>query len=216
MSSGVYFADAKSGIDKDFVLLVEGQDDAHFVDALLEDLGADPHRTGVLYIKGKDKLSENLKNLKKSRPFLLGKIRRVAIIRDADTSGAEALQSIQNALRDFDLAMPNHADFAQAPDSPDIGIFILPSDQTDGDLERVCLTTLGSDERLAYVRDFLRRVQERFGALDRMHKREAMAYFSAVPVETRGVGWAFRKTDLFDRAHSSLDPLKDFLRRFIS
>jgi hypothetical protein len=214
--SGRFFSTSKGAVDREKVLFVEGEDDAFFFDKLLDLKGADPNTVGIVYLHGKYKLDENIGIFKRTRLFQEGRPRKLAIVLDADASGQNALADVQRILRTHGLPAPNHGAFEQRAGSPDIGILIIPSVESDGDLEKICLGTLGDDPRLVRIEEFQEEYQQSFGRLDRIYKRRAAIFLACSKAETRGVGRAFQSSNLFDHGHQSLDEIKSFLDRFLT
>jgi hypothetical protein len=82
--------------------------DAHFFDALLDDMEADPQRIGIAYLNGKDALEANLDSLVKTSAFVQKQMRKLAIVWDADASGAVSLKAVQSALQARGFPSPDH------------------------------------------------------------------------------------------------------------
>jgi len=155
--SGRFFSGPKGRSDRQNVLMVEGQDDAVFVDTLLFLVGAAPERVGVVYIEGKTKLEINVADLIKSRPFVTGQIRKYAIILDSDQAPEQTLAEAHRALTANGQPTPAHGVFREDAKGVAVGVFLIPSDVEAGDLEKLCLATLGTDGLLTMAAIFWRR-----------------------------------------------------------
>lgn len=214
METGIYFEGPKGRIDRSRLMLVEGVDDAHFFDTLLGQANADPAQVGLLYMRGKDALSDNLSMLIKSPSFQSGKVVRIAIVLDSDTVPAAALQSVNDALTVLGWPHFEGSGFNQVTPALSLGLHLLPSMEEPGDLERVCLATIPEDERVIKSVAFQQDIDMNHGPLDKTYKRQAAIFLACVAAETRGVGRAF-ELGVFDSAHSSLNPLKGFITEFL-
>ena len=203
------FFDGPNGrADRERLFVVEGIDDACFVDALLTEHAADPAKVGVVYTEGKDRLRANLGSLVRSSAFVRGAIRHYAIVADADSDPATETARIHTILRE--LGQPEASHGSLSAGTPGVGLFLLPSDHEAGCLERLLLGTMPDDKRFQYVRDFFRDVQVSFEALDEPDKRLSRIYLDCCPGHSRGAGRAFRDGK-FDHAHSALAPFKRFI-----
>lgn len=213
--SGRYFSGPKERSDREMVLMVEGQDDAFFFDALLEQVGAVPDRVGLVYIQGKTNLGMNIADLIKSRAFVTRHTRKYAIVVDSDDVPASTIQEVHRALTVNGQPTPGHAAFQAGAQGVVVGIFLVPSEREDGDLEKLCLASLGDEPLLRLARDFLAQVNRDFGPLPSLYKSLAQIYLACRPEDTRGVGRAFRQ-GIFNRDHACLEPVRNFLRAFIA
>lgn len=212
MPPAVYFDGPNRRSNRSRILIVEGEDDAKFFDHLLSDINADPDRVGIVYIRGKDNLLENLKLLAKSPSYVKGEIAKIAIVRDSDENPQAQLQSINSVMRA--IGWPNFESLGfKTQGNTSYGVFLLPETEP-GDLERVCLDTISGHKKLGLVREFYDNIIESFGALDRPYKRQASIFLACSSVETRGVGSAFA-LGLFDKNHESLGNLRNFLTELV-
>ena len=123
-------------ISEDLLLLVEGRDEFHLFEQLVESCFSDRPGIQVMDIGGKTTLGRNLKTVHtaaRSRPSL----RAIGIVRDADASAAASFQSVRDHVQQADYTPPpTHAEFSDK--SPSIGIFIVPDGSAPGAIETVC------------------------------------------------------------------------------
>ncbi len=209
-----FFLDSsRKEVDHKRILLVEGKDDAYFFEKLLQLKSANPEDVAIIATGGKTELKKSLIQLMKQSPFVRGNVLCLAIVQDADQSGANTLGNIQNDLQSVALPAPPHGVFQNGPLS--VGIFVLPSASEEGDLEKVCLETVATKPRLHLTKQFFEQIQSRFGTLDRSHKRLAAIYLACSMEETKGVGRAFQKTTVFDCHHHCLNDINSFLDAFL-
>lgn len=123
-------------ITSDIQLLVEGNDQRNFFEAL------------VKHLKLPDIQIRNFGGVTELRGFLaafvnmehIANVRRIGIVRDAETSAASAFASVQSALANAGLPMPSQpANLADG--TPNVGVFILPDNRDSGMLETLLCAT---------------------------------------------------------------------------
>src|SRR3989304_3874168 len=89
-------------ISKPYLLVVEGQDEKRFFEAIISHLGL--QNIQVMPIGGKTKLRENLRALV-SAPGFAGVV-SLGVVRDADNDPDAAFRSVTDALGAAELAVP--------------------------------------------------------------------------------------------------------------
>lgn len=199
--------------NREKVIFVEGADDAHFLDILLDQLGASPENTGVVTVNGKGNFPSQLKLFAKSPAFTTGKIKRVCIIRDADDSVDGAVSATRSAFFNAFGISPNHGEFT-SKDNVDFGFFIMPNSLENGDLEKLCLSTVIGNELESRAADFLNSLEAE--PVDQYYKRKAQVYLAGHVGELcRGAGLGFKRGH-FDDTSPNLDELKEFLRDLLA
>jgi hypothetical protein len=197
------------------VLVVEGPDDAYFFDSILQSLGIDPEGVGIVILGGIGNLKSNLANLKKSRPFVEGRISRVAVVRDADYDRAASLADLEDAIRGNGFPHGALGQFAEFEAGKSIGCYMLPPDDGTGNLESLLLATVEGDLRVQWSGELFARVEAQFGELDRRHKRLMQLFLACRPEDCRGPGRAFH-LGAFPRDSGALAGLKGFLEAFLT
>lgn len=210
----IYFDGPKGRNDRPKLLVVEGQDDAHFFDKLLTDAAADPSQIGIIYTGGTGGLERELALLAKSRPFIEGRITKIGIVQDADADPAAKINSIHAALQSIGFPSPGHGAF-QAVGPLTVGVFLLPNALVQGDLELVCLSTVEATDKAQRVVAYFDGMDADYGPFDRKYKRQAFIYLACVDTETRGVGHAFSE-GVFDSDHQSLIDVKNFVTAMVA
>lgn len=212
MSIKPLFFEGKLGRqDREKVVFVEGTDDAYFLDAILEDIGADPKNVGVLVVDGVGNFASAFLNYSKSSAFR--KATGVLAVRDADQDpgGAEAeLRSgFEKAFKvnvsSAEIVKHKNTSFAQ---------LIVPSALENGELEKLCLDTVSTTDLYSIANKC---VTDAYGinAFTQIDKRKAQVFLATFPdVLCRGAGMGFRR-GYFDKAHPSLDDIKDFIKKFL-
>ena len=129
-------------IDKEIQLLVEGNDQLNFFEALMKHLSMpviQMHNFG-----GVNDLREFLSSFVIARNF--AKVRSIGIVRDAERSAGSAFRSVQSALGNASLPAPAYAGQTSSG-SPRVSVFILPDNSEPGMLETLlCRTFAGTVE----------------------------------------------------------------------
>lgn len=108
------------------LLLVEGETPKHFCEALLRHLGLHDG-IEVRSYGGNADLKRFLEGLASTTEFKTN-VRRLAVVRDAETDARAALQAVRDAM-----------DAAQLPGRVQTSIFILPDNENPGMLETLCI-----------------------------------------------------------------------------
>ena len=123
-------------IDEEIQLLVEGNDQRNFFEALAK------------HLSKPDIQMQNFGGVNEFHGFLSGfvrisnfaKVRSIGIVRDAETSAGAAFQSVQLALKKAGLPVPTHAG-QPISGPPMISVFILPDNRQPGMLETLLCQT---------------------------------------------------------------------------
>ncbi len=136
------------------VLIGEGRDEENFFKALVVHLGVTDVQ--VEEYGGKANLQNYLREfgLRPGRPNVVG----LGITRDADSSVAQAFQSVCTSLRNNGLPAPT-ASGQIAAGPPRVGVFILPDNRRNGMLEDLCLDAVQTDGAIACVDDYFQCVR---------------------------------------------------------
>ena len=130
----------KAPITSSVQLLVEGNDQRNIYEAM------------VAHLKLPDIQVRNFGGVHELRRYLaafvnvadFSTVRQLGIVRDAEASASSALESVQSALRNADLAAPVGTT-ALAPGEPNVGVLVLPDGADSGMLETLlCRTSAGA------------------------------------------------------------------------
>ncbi|WP_342637437.1 DUF3226 domain-containing protein [Rhizobium jaguaris] len=160
-----------------------------------------------------DAIEKSLQSLVKSRPYQEGRIVKIAAIRDADVNPTDATGMMHRAFQSVGWPQPAPGTF-EGGQNIEVGLFVVPSSDQSGDLERLCLATVADVAKAQSVTQFYAQMDATYGPLDRPYKRQCAIYLACTNVETRGPGQAF-SIGVFDRQHGVLEPLKQFLTLFL-
>ena len=135
-------------VERADLLPVEGIDDARFFTALLRQL----ERTDVQVARarGKDNIRQFLINtLAKDQKFR--QLRKLGIVRDADTSASSTLQSLHGALLDAGLPAPSRTWETAVREHLSVSLAILPDESSTGNLESLCLRSVEGEPEFPCV-----------------------------------------------------------------
>ena len=161
---------------RDAVLLVEGIDDARFFEAFLGWLGK-VDDVQVAQVGGKDRFRQFLDGpLKRANNF--PRLRRLGIIRDADSDASAAFQSLCGNLINARLPSPQQA-WAWRPTRQgglDVSVAILPDMSSDGNLEELCLRSLRSEPELSCINDYVDCIARTSSPISAHHMAKAKIY----------------------------------------
>ena len=139
-----YTDDAPVRITKRIQLLVEGNDQRNFAEALLSRIGRSDIE--VQNFGGVTELGEFLAALQESASFEM--VKSIGILRDAEHSVAAAFQSVQDAVKNAALPIPSEIG-SRAAGAPGVTVFILGGD--GGMLETLLNRTVeGKPEQRAW------------------------------------------------------------------
>lgn len=194
-------------IIKQKLLVVEGESDKRFFEALLKNLSID--KIQILPIGGKTKLRENLKALAASNNF--NTINVLAVIRDADDDHAGAFKSVCDAISGIGLTPP--ADQLVLTNSkPFIGIMILPKPDENGELEDVCINSLLNKPEMECIENYMNCVSQKTKRiLPNLSKSKIYTYIAGSNEPELRLGEASEK-GLFNWDDPAFDLVKSFLK----
>lgn len=198
------------------LILVEGQDELWFFDAVLASLGADPSKIQTIDYGGSGELPRYLENLFKSDPVMDGSVSSVLVTGDADTYVGALPYKVNKVLKSY--ALPEFEDrkvHRLGADSlvATLGFCLLPEHGSEGSLETLLLGTVDGDNAAAAARQMV----EAFHGdrAPKNDKRVAQAYLATRQRLSRGAGWGARE-GYFDIRHDALVALKKVIAEFLA
>lgn len=208
-----------SQITHDKVLLVEGQDEVNFFQALLNHL----HLVSIQIIElgGKDRFHNEFPTFLALPGF--EQLTAYAIIRDADSSHTSTLHSIKDLLQRNGQPCPaNSGEFTTPPRK--VGVFIIPGNTEQGMLESLCLRSVSEHPAMPCVESFMRCLDEmlekRLGEVPinrqqayypkNEEKAKTLAFLSCMHEVTTSIGLAAQK-GYWPFDHTALAELRNFL-----
>ncbi|MCH8148505.1 MAG: hypothetical protein IH987_11010 [Planctomycetes bacterium] len=209
-------------IEEPHLLLVEGTNDQHFLEALIRKLSVDPVQ--VVRVFGKNNYSGILQTLVMA-PNFKSTVRRLGVIRDNDNDPDAAFKSIKSALEKNGLPCPKHPEAFTAGKPPIVGVFLIPGRGKEGCLEDLCLSTRRDHPTMACVEKFMVCVGDRmnteapdapaddkaYGYPKNETKARAHAFLASMPESDKTVGIAAEE-GYWKMDHPVLKDLSKFLR----
>jgi hypothetical protein len=190
------------------VLAVEGEDEVHFFNCLLGFLGQDDFE--VISVGGKVQFNDKFPALVRRTGF--EKVKKLAIIRDADDSAENAFESIKNILLRQNITPPKRPN-QFSTEEPRVGIFIMPGDFEKGMLEDLCLRTVKNNPAMKCVEVFVDCALRLESPPKNIAKSKAQAFLATMPDIVGSVGIGAEK-HYWDFNSDELKNLKDFLSDF--
>jgi hypothetical protein len=200
-------SDVPIEIKNDKVILTEGDDDKQFLEQLCDYLKL-IDKPQIVISKGTPQILSYIGVLKKTTGF--SRIKKLAIIRDADDDLQAAFESIRNALTRTELPPPNSpGEFTDT--SPQIGVFIFPNNADGGTIESLCLSTVEKDPAFRCVKSFTDCVESLNERPKNLAKSQALVFLATKPKFCNNPGLGAAK-GYWDFASTKMNPLKNFMK----
>jgi hypothetical protein len=215
-----FFSDDNSLQDRESIIFVEGVDDAYFISTLLLELQADEDKVGILKVDGTGNFPRALRAYFKSPNFSQGKNKSIAIICDADENPNYIKSEINIAFQQASQPALINGNHVVNEKGLKFGLFLMPDSTNTGDLELLCLSTVEGSTIEQYSENFISEAYSHATSQQKTvtgsrNKRKAQVYLAGIShVLSRGAGRGF-STDCFDKAHSNLNPIREFLEKTI-
>lgn len=191
MLKGVYFEEGSPNYGYEFVILVEGKDDAMFLEIILIKLEVDFNSTRVVICEGKSGIGKHLSLILKSSAYQQ-KIRNISVFRDADDDCDAALAELHGFFQKNALPQPGSGEFLLHEDKK-IGVYLFPRPGVNGDLEGLALEMAGASVEVTASKEFITSMAAQNANLKKLTKRTVQAYLAGASAEIRQtVGWAFK------------------------
>ena len=189
-------------------LLVEGNDERNFFAAMLRHLSMDGVQ--IQTFDGVNNLRDFLITFADLDDFLES-VESVGIVRDAEISAESAFESVQGALRNANMDVPD-APGVKTGGAPSFSAFILPDNRSDGMLETLLCRTFADTPLEDCVESFFACVGGETGEpLHRPEKSRAHAYIATTPEPQVSVGVAAQR-GYWNLDHPAFDGVKRFLQ----
>ena len=197
-----------TGLSRPKQLLVEGNDQRNFFEAMLAHLGL-ADRIQISSFGGVDQLRGYLAAFVKMPDF--GSVRSVGVVRDAEGSEDAAFRSVQSSLESANLAVPA-AIAKPVGEDPRVAVLILPGDGNPGMLETVLRRSFVGEHTNRCIDEFFECVEESAaGSITNPDKARVFAYLATKPSPHHSVGVA-AKAGVWDLDHAAFEGIRDFLR----
>ena len=195
-------------INQKIQLLVEGNDERNFFGAMLRHLNMDGVQ--IQNFRGVNNLREFLRTFSDTDPFR-DTVESVGVVRDAEISAEDAFRSVQGALRNAGLDVPN-APGVKTGGAPSVSALILPDNQSGGMLETLLCRTFENTPLDGCIDDFFDCVRERAGTQPhRPEKSRAHAYIATRDAPHLSVGVAAQR-GYWNLDHAAFDGVRLFLQ----
>lgn len=199
---------------KEYLIIVEGEDDGVFLEHVLNLKDADENKVQVQYVKGISKIPPYLSALSKSPPLTSGVIKNIAIILDADSDFNQAGSRLRMWLEEANLPIAEPGTVNK--DGPvSVGIYLLPNSKDSGELEDLIISCLAEDERIIAARNLLDQFDPQ-RILRKFSKRIIQISLAISNVDLcSGAGRGIRN-GAFPIQLKDLQDLNEFLSNFLS
>lgn len=190
-------------------LLVEGNDMKNFFEALLDHLDRRAEVEIQNYGGGGDLAGylDGLVNI----PGFARIVRSMGIVRDAERNAANTFQSVQTALANANLPIPDTPE-AHVDGNPVISVLILPDGHRPGMLETLLCESIEQDETKECVDAYFQCLASMGIELKRPDKARARVYITTKPDAHVSVGVAAKKK-YWPFEHHAFDHVRNFLTR---
>lgn len=199
-------------ISRTKLLLVEGTHEVRFFNRLLETMQLDDVQ--VKDVGGKHQFKPSIAPLRKLNGY--NDLTCIGIVRDANASFEDTFRSVQNALRDANLPVPDEV-IVPTPTSPQVAVFITPDNGSEGALEDLLMASVQGDPVLACIHGYFDCLTGIRGpAHTHLSKAQVQVYLAKEPEGDVHMGIASER-NVWVWDSSAFDGLKTFIRSlFIS
>jgi hypothetical protein len=194
-------------ISKSKLLLVEGSHEKQFFAKLLKSMGIDDIQVEPV---GGDRLFKpNIANLRKLQDY--SRVKSIGIVRDADNSFEDALRSVQGALKEAGLPVPDQPMMSAGTDQR-VVVFITPDNSNGGDLEDLLIASVQGDPVLGCVDEYFDCIRTIQGnEHPHLSKARVQVYLAKEPDGDIHMGIASQR-DIWEWTSSAFDTLKTFVQ----
>ena len=193
-------------IESETLLLVEGNDHRNLFEAFRDHLTIPEMQ--IENYGGVNQLSGVLAAYVSSRKF--GAVRRLGIVRDAESSAESAFQSVRSALGKANLALPERIGEVTTGD-PLVGVLVLPDDGP-GMLETVLARCFAETREDDCIDRFFQCVKADGRTILRSEKARTCAYLATTRDPHVSVGVAAKK-GVWNFTHDAFNKIREFLSR---
>jgi len=194
-------------INLPYLLIVEGEDDYKFFESFLRCLKMT--NIQIFCLRGKNNLNDILKTLKNTPGF--DRLKSIGIVRDANFSPERSFQSVQSALSNADLPVP---DEEMKPAGQELKVFVLlvPGINEIGSLEDLCLRAVANDIAISCVDSYLKCLQKKKIKFQRnLSKARVQAFLASREEYIPNLGIAAQKA-IWPFDSSAFNKIREFLK----
>ena len=197
-------------IESEVQLLVEGNDQRNFFEALIAHLALE--KIQIRNFGGVNDLSRFLLAFVNMPNFQT--VQSIGIVRDAETSARRAFQSVQSSLRKAKLPMPQVIE-ERTDTNPSITALVLPGNNRPGMLETILCESFTDSPVDHCIDEFFVCVEALPDvSIRNQDKARARAYLATKPKPHYSVGVA-AKNGYWNLDHDVLRNVCDFVRRIL-
>lgn len=165
----------------------------------------------LISIGGKDNLKNDLGAIIRTPGFR--QVKAMGIIRDANNNPQGAFKSIKNALEENNLPSPSDP-FKFAVGKPKVGVAILPDENTQGELEDLCLKAIENEPAFLCVEGYFECLQKKGIQIKKPSKAKIYAYLSSKENPELRLGNA-AKAKYFQLNHPAFDRINNFIKKLV-
>ncbi len=198
-------------ISSPYQLIVEGKDDKTFFEAFFENLGI----SGVQIhsLDGKNNLNDFLKAFALTPGFYI--VKAIGIIRDSNSDPKASFQSVQTALANAGLPVPEK-EIVPAGENPRVSVLMIPGIEESGSLEALCLQAVSDCPAISCVESYIDCLKKNKLKLQpNIYKAKLQAYLASLDEYTRDLGLAAKKS-VWPFTSPAFNRIRDFLFRLVS
>ncbi|WJQ00192.1 hypothetical protein QT234_16645 [Geobacillus stearothermophilus] len=196
-------------ITKSKVLLVEGQDEVNFFEAMLRKANK-LDQVEIIEVGGKDKFRTEFPAIVNMTGFSQH-VQSIGIVRDADENYMAAFQSVANVVERNGYTPPRDPNTFNSDGDVKVGIFIMPGNSENGMLEDLCLRTQADHPVMQCVEAFFQCIASKeIDQPKNIAKAKSQVFLAAMPDIAKSVGLGAKK-NYWNLDHDCLFELKQFL-----
>ena len=188
------------------LLIVEGPDDQYLFEALIKQIGVE--HIQVQNVGGTPGFRPALSAIVSTPGFR--DLVSIGLVRDANSSDADAARSLTYALADAGLPVPS-APLEFKSGDPRVAFLIVPHGQKSGILEDVCLASTESDPAMSCVDGYFSCIDEHITDLpNNLSKARVQAFLASRKEPGKLLGQA-ASAGYWNWDHPAFDPLKQLV-----
>lgn len=200
------------------LLIVEGVEDVHLMDAMIKHLMSEHNINGlkdvqILKIDGYPHLKESLEVIYNSREYK-SLLSSIAIVVDADNNAADRFRSICTHLKNSKYSVPS-TQLTKTESKPSVIVLTVPRNE-QGMIEDICLKSVSNDPAMKCVDHYIECVSylSNSGSLDtprNLSKAKLQAFLASRKEPGLRMGIA-AKGKCFPFDDSAFDDIKQLLK----
>jgi len=200
----------KVEIQKDKLLLVEGNDDQNFFQKVIQEIAVDSIQ--IIPMGGRDNFrTPNFKSVINTPGFR--EVKALGIVRDADGGAGNVFTSTCAALRECELPEPTQP-MEITNTSLKVGILIVPPNVEKGEIEDLCLSSLKEYSEMGCIDNYFNCLKKKLlpDKFPRdLSKARIQAFLASREESVPHLGIAAQK-GYFPLNHSIFEEIKKFLK----